>query len=106
MSTRDAEIESAAFDLLCLLVSSSRGALEEGVYTASLRLIHAAERLAELVSPLAGDEERRAFYERTAAELGAGSTGAYLRSAEDYTAFLDTAVGTVAAEIRKDNGLG
>lgn len=100
---RDAEIEAAAFDLLCLLVSSSRGALEEGVYTASLRLITAAQRLSALVAPLAA--ERRAFYERTAAELGAGSTSAYLRSDVAYAAFLDDAVRAVAQEIRKDNGL-
>jgi hypothetical protein len=100
---RDAEFEAAAFDLLCLLVSSSRGALEEGVYTASLRLITAAERLSALVAPLA--VERREFYERTAAQLRASSTDAYLRSDVAYSAFLDEAVRAVAHEIRKDNGL-
>lgn len=105
MATPDPELEGAAFDLLCLLVSASRGALEEGVFTASLRLIHAAERLAAIAGPLSGDEERRAFYEQTIAELRAGATTSYLHSPESYTAFLDDAVRGIAGEIRKDNGL-
>lgn len=104
----DRDPESEAFDLLCLLVSSARGALEEGVFTASLRLIHAAELLAALavqLSPADSDGTRRAFLERTAAELRTGATTTYLRSPADYQAFLDRAVRTVAGEIRRDNGL-
>jgi hypothetical protein len=98
--------DSDAFDLLCLLVSSSRGAIEEGVFTASLRLIHAAERLAAIAAQLPiEDEARRAFFERTAGVLGAGSTGSYLKGPEAYLAFLDEAVRSVAVEIRRDNQL-
>jgi hypothetical protein len=108
MSTPDREPAAEVFDLLCLLVSSARGALEEGVYTASLRLIHAAERLAAVAaqSPaLGGDQARRRFFEHTAAEIHAGATTSYLDSAAGYQAFLDRAVRSVATEIRHDNGL-
>jgi hypothetical protein len=105
MSTPESTVEADAFDLLCLLVSSSRGALEEGVFTASLRLIHAAERLAAIAARLPIDDERRAFFEQTAADLGAKSTGAYLKGPDAYVAFLDEAVRSVAREIRRDNEL-
>jgi hypothetical protein len=105
MSTPEPPLEPEAFDLLALLLSSSRGAIEEGVFTASLRLVHAAERLAAIAARLPCDGERRAFYERTAAELRAGSTGSYLKGPDAYLAFLDDAVRSVAGEIRRDNGL-
>lgn len=108
MLPRDRDPEAEAFDLLCLLVSSARGALEEGVFTASLRLIHAAELLAALavqLSPTSSDGTRRAFLERMAAELRTGATTSYLSSPAEYQDFLDGAVRNVAIEIRRDNGL-
>jgi hypothetical protein len=104
MSTPDEHFEAELFALVCMLVSSARGALEEGPYTASLRLIHAAERLGSIASRLEptthGD-----FFARIAAEIGAEATTSYLASAEDYSAFLDRAVRTMALEVRRDNGL-
>jgi hypothetical protein len=104
MSTPDEQLDADLFALVCMLVSSARGALEEGPYTASLRLIHAAEQLGSIASRLAphthGD-----FFARIAAEVGAEATASYLASAEAYEAFLDRAVRTMALEVRRDNGL-
>ncbi len=97
----------AAFDLLCLLVSSARGALEEGVYTASLRMTVAAEALASLASELPGDvdEARSAFLHETAASIREGSTASYLRGPDAYVEFLDDAVRRVGRELRRVHGL-
>jgi hypothetical protein len=86
------------FELICHLVSSARGAPEEGVYTASLRLIHAAGKLAELRAD--GDPYLTGLAARVADE----SSAAYMRSPEEYVAFLDEAVAEMAAEVRRRAG--
>lgn len=106
MSNADQSLEQELFDLICLLISSGRGALEEGVYTASLRLVHAAERLATIAARLPDcHAERRAFLEQTAERLRSGATKSYFRGAEAYQVFMDESVRHVATEIRRDNGL-
>jgi hypothetical protein len=97
----------AIFDLVCLLVSSARGALEEGAYTASLRLGTAAEELARLSADIPGaiDPERRAFLASTAGSQRAARTSSYLAGPEAYVEFLDDAVRRVAREVRRENGL-
>jgi hypothetical protein len=86
------------FDLICHLLSSARGAPEEGVYTASLRLLHAAGRLAELRAD--GDP----FLTDLAARVADESSAAYMRSPEAYLAFLDGAVADMAREVRRRGG--
>jgi hypothetical protein len=93
--------EDPAFDLVCHLVSAARGAPEEGPYTASLRLLHAAGTLAGLTG-----EGHDGFLDELAARIGAEGSAAYLRSAEDYVAFLDGVLADVAREVRRRNGLG
>ncbi len=89
------------FDLVSFLVSSARGALEEGVYTASLRLIEAAGRLAAL----AADHESDEFLRAVGGDIRGGATTSYLRSADEYVAFLDGVLASVATEVRRRNGL-
>lgn len=108
MSTTDDPPTAEAFDLLCLLVSSARGALEEGPYTASLRLIHAAERLATIIEHLLPPEDgdgRRDFVGQLADHLRMEATRSYLGSPDEYREFLDRAVRAIAGEVRRDNGL-
>jgi Family of unknown function (DUF6092) len=89
------------FELASFLVSSARGALEEGVYTASLRLIEAAGRLAAIAVDHGGDGFLRDLSDRVRSE----GTTRYLESAESYTAFLDETLTAVAEEIRRRDGL-
>jgi len=92
------------FELAAMLVSSARGAPEEGALTASLRLIDAAGRLADL--PAAGATERdRRFLSSLQLAIRQGMTGSYLESEESYLSFLDRLVEFVADEARDRNGL-
>ncbi len=92
------------FELAAMLVSSARGAPEEVGMTASLRLIDAAGRLADL--PAASIEERdRLFLNSLQERIREGMTGNYLESEESYLEFLDRLVEMVADEARARNGL-
>jgi len=91
----------SVFDLVSFLVSSARGAPEEGVYTASLRLIEAAGRLSRIASADSGDS----FLTSLGENIGANGSTRYLESAEHYLAFLDEVLGSVAEEVRRRNGL-
>jgi hypothetical protein len=86
-----------------MLVSSARGAPEEGAITASLRLVDAAGRLADLAVP-AGDTEHL-FLAKLQGAIREGMTGNYLESEESYLRFLDSLVEMVAEEARTRNGL-
>ena len=87
-----------------MLVSSARGAPEEGALTASLRLIDAAGRLADLPAT-ASDDQNRAFLAQLQVTIREGMTREYLVSEEAYLRFLDSLVATVADEVRRRNGL-
>lgn len=89
------------FELAAFLVSSARGALEEGVYTASLRLLDAAGRLAAL----ADDLGRGSFLRGLGEAIRRDAAARYFESAEAYTAFLDEILVEVAREIRRRNNL-
>ena len=78
------------------MVSSARGAIEEGVYTASLRLVEATSRLATIGPELAPDD----FVQRLGALIRARGNDSYLDSQESWVAFLDELLGLVASEIR------
>ncbi|MHB8589839.1 MAG: DUF6092 family protein [Candidatus Dormibacteraceae bacterium] len=95
----------ALFDLAAMLVSSARGAPEEGAMTASLRLIDAAGRLAGLAITEAGRGDIR-FWSSLQSAIRAGMTENYLDSESAYLRFLDSIVDMVADEARIRNGLG
>jgi len=93
------------FELAAMLVSSARGAPEEGALTASLRLIDAASRLADLpLNP--GEDRNRAFLKQLQAKIREGMTREYLASEDAYLKFLDSVIASVADEARSRNGLG
>jgi len=87
-----------------MLVSSARGAPEEGALTASLRLVDAAGRLADLPGVSTDDRDAR-FLSTLQTAIREGMTGSYLESEERYLGFLDHLVEMVADEARLRNGL-
>lgn len=87
-----------------MLVSSARGAPEEGAMTASLRLIDAASRLADLASAEVGSANHP-FWSSLQSAIRAGMTQSYLESESAYLRFLDSIVEMVADEARARNGL-
>jgi hypothetical protein len=89
----------AVFELAAFLVSSARGAIEEGGVTASLRLIEATARLASLGDALAEDE----FVTELGALIRTGADASYLESRESYLAFLDRVLARVAREVQRRN---
>jgi hypothetical protein len=93
------------FDLTAMLVSSARGAPEEGAMTASLRLIDAAGRLAGLAKAEAGRADNR-FWSSLQSAIRTGMTESYLDSETTYLRFLDSIVEMIADEARIRNGLG
>jgi hypothetical protein len=92
------------FELAAMLVSSARGAPEEGALTASLRLVDAAGRLAGLPGAAANDDDRQFLASLTDA-VREGMTSSYLESEEAYLRFLDRLVEMVADEALRRNGL-
>jgi hypothetical protein len=99
-----AERSDQLFELAAMLVSSARGAPEEGALTASLRLVDAARRLADLPSASADERDRR-FLSNLQSAIQEGMTGSYLESEDSYMRFLDRLVEMVADEARARNGL-
>jgi hypothetical protein len=92
--SQDPEPDAAFFELTAFLVSSARGAIEEGVFTASLRLLDAAGRLAALATAHVDDP----FLARLGPKIAAHGPAAYLASAEQYLAYLDEVLREVAVE--------
>ena len=89
------------FELATFLISSSRGAIEEGVFTASLRLLDAASRLAVLAAEHVDDP----FLVDLGRLVKTDGPAAYMDSAETYVAFLDHTLVAVAAEASRRSGL-
>jgi len=87
-----------------MLVSSARGAPEEGALTASLRLVEAASRLADLPAASMNEGEQQ-FLSALQKRIREGMTGNYLESEESYLGFLDGLIEMVADEARARNGL-
>ncbi len=92
------------FELAAMLVSSARGAPEEGALTASLRLVEAASRLADLPAASMNEGEQQ-FLSALQKRIREGMTGKYLESEESYLGFLDGLIEMVADEARARNGL-
>lgn len=96
-----AKAADPVFELVSFLVSSARGAPEEGVYTASLRLIEAAGRLSRIATADAADP----FLSDLGEVLLTHASTKYMESTESYLAFLDEILASVAREIRRRTGL-
>jgi len=94
--------EERLFDFFAFLVTSARGSLEEGVFTASLRLIDAASRLPDLVNSGSKKDE---FLREMQILIKSGMTSDYLGSEERYISFLDSILEKLAVEIRRRNNL-
>ena len=94
--------EPDLFPLMTFLSTAARGGLEEGVFTATYRLVDTIRRLLELFPKYLED----AFFRELNEELTTNLNKAYLMSEEEYTAFLDDLLRRFAAEVRKRNGLG
>jgi hypothetical protein len=93
--------DDAFFTLAAFLVASARGAIEEGVFTASLRLLDAAGRLAQLSTSHVDDD----FLAELGRRLKDEGSEAYLDSSERYVAFLDEILARVATEGGRRSGL-
>jgi Family of unknown function (DUF6092) len=94
--------EERLFDFFAFLVTSARGSLEEGVFSASLRLIDAARRVVDLQP---SDAERDKFLTEMQSLIKEGMTKKYLASEEKYISFLDSILEKLGEEIRKRNNL-
>jgi hypothetical protein len=89
------------FPLLTFLSTAALGGLEEGVFTATYRLVDTIRRLLELFPEYLRDP----FFKDLNEVLESNLSRAYLMSEEEYTAFLDDLLRRFAAEVRKRNGL-
>jgi hypothetical protein len=94
--------EEKLFDFFAFLVTSARGSLEEGVFAASLRLIDAARRVAELQS---FETEKDQFLKEMQLLIKDGMTKNYLGSEERYVLFLDSILEKLGEEVRRRNSL-
>lgn len=97
------ETDDPTFDLAAMLVSSARGAHEEGVMTVSLRLLDAAGRLANLTSP--PPPRTVQFLAQLRSKAVEAMTGPYLASESEYLTFLDSLVLWVAEEVLARQGM-
>jgi hypothetical protein len=90
------------FDFATFLVNSARGSLEEGVFSASLRLIDALGRLSLILPDLI---EADPFLKEIAEYAREEKTKRFLESKESYVRFLDELLTRFAKEIKKRNGI-
>ena len=98
----DARPHPDLFPLMTFLSTAARGGIEEGVFTATYRLVDTIRRLLELFPQYLEDP----FFRELHDVLEANLNKAYLMSEDEYTAFLDDLLGRFAVEVRKRNGLG
>jgi Family of unknown function (DUF6092) len=90
------------FDYATFLANSARGSLEEGVFSASLRLVDALSRLPQI---LPEDIESDPFLREITEFANRGKTISFLESKDAYIKFLDEILKRFAKEIKKRNGL-
>ena len=90
------------FDYATFLANSARGSLEEGVFSASLRLIDALSRLAQI---LPESVESDPFLKEITEFANQGKTTSFLETREAYVKVLDEILRRFAKEIKRRNGL-
>ena len=91
------ENSDAVFELTAFLVAAAPGSLEEGVFTASYRLLDTIRRLTIAFPELLKDT----FHNSLETTLSNGLSKVYLQSEEDYRRFLDELLSTVGDEARR-----
>ena len=89
------------FEFIVFLAGSARGSIEEGVFSASLRLIDAIPRLLAIFPELWDDP----FFVEIADLAGTRVRHAYLQSETEYLKALDDIVARSAREIRRRSGI-
>ena len=97
-STKDDQV----FDFATFLANSARGSLNEGVYSASLRLVDSLSRLSTLFPEQIEKDE---FLKEMTEYARKGMTKNFLGSREEYIGFLDEMLKRFAREIKRRNGL-
>jgi Family of unknown function (DUF6092) len=94
--------EEQVFDYATFLANSARGSLNEGVFSASLRLVDALSRLSALFPEQIEKDE---FLKEMTEYAKSGMTKNFLGSREEYLSFLDELLKRFAREIKRRNGL-
>jgi hypothetical protein len=97
----DAQRHPDLFPLMTFLATSARGGLEEGVFTATYRIVDTIRRLLKLFPGYLEDP----FFRELSESLEGNLNKAYLMSEVEYTAFLDDLLGRFAKEVRRRCGL-
>jgi Family of unknown function (DUF6092) len=90
------------FDYATFLANSARGSLQEGVFSGSLRLVDALERLSII---LPDQVEADPFLREITNFVKEEKTKRFLESKESYVKFLDEVLTRFAREIKKRNGI-
>ena len=94
--------DEQVFDYATFLANSARGSLNEGVFSASLRLVDALSRLSVLFPEQIEKDE---FLKEMTEYAKNGMTKNFLGSREEYLSFLDDMLRRFAREIKRRNGL-
>ena len=94
--------DEQVFDYATFLANSARGSLNEGVFSASLRLVDALSRLSVLFPEQIEKDE---FLKEMTEYAKKGMTKNFLGSREEYLSFLDDMLRRFAREIKRRNGL-
>ena len=94
--------DEQVFDYATFLANSARGSLNEGVFSASLRLVDALSRLSVLFPE---QMEKDEFLKEMTEYAKNGMTKNFLGSREEYLSFLDDMLRRFAREIKRRNGL-
>lgn len=87
----------AVFELTAFLVAAARGSLEEGVFTASYRLLDAIRRLTIAFPELLQDSFQHSLEETLSNRL----SKIYLQSEDEYRRFLDELLSSVGEEAKR-----
>ena len=90
------------FDYATFLANSARGSLEEGTFSASLRIVDALSRLPNLLPDIV---ESDPFLKDITEFANRGKTISFLESRDAYIKFLDEILKRFAQEIKRRNGL-
>ena len=95
------KLDQDLFPVFAFLASAARSGIDEGVYTATLRLVETISRLLEVFPELKDDP----FFKDVDGFVQDKMSKAYLASTEEYTAFLDELLRQFAVEVSKRNGI-
>jgi 2-hydroxy-3-keto-5-methylthiopentenyl-1-phosphate phosphatase len=99
---KNEDSKDLAFDYATFLANSARGSLQEGVFSASLRLVEALERLSQV---LPDQVEADPFLKEIVKFVKEEKTRRFLVSKESYIGFLDELLQRFAKEIKTRNGI-